>query len=100
MLGEYLVEHRATVRAVAAQYLISKSTVHKDVTDRLKQINPDLYDKVKDILEENKSERHLRGGEATRKKYLARNSKSHPSQRWEEERPLILNRSATSDFSK
>ena len=76
MLGEYLVEHRATVRAVAAQYLISKSTVHKDVTDRLKQINPDLYAQVKDILEENKSERHLRGGEATRKKYLARNPKS------------------------
>ena len=72
VLGEYLVENRATVRAVAAHYLISKSTVHKDVTDRLSYINPGLYSLVKSILEENKSERHLRGGEATRIKYLSR----------------------------
>ena len=101
-LGEYLVEHRTTVRAVAAQYLISKSTVHKDITERLKRINPDLYAQVKDILEENKSERHLRGGEATRKKYLAKSErkKREHIQRCEEESPLILNSSATSDFSK
>ncbi len=70
VLGEYLVEKRATVRAAAAYYLISKSTVHKDVTERLRLVNPSLYLKVKAILEENKSERHLRGGEATRIKYL------------------------------
>lgn len=76
VLGEYLVEHRTTVRAVAAHYLISKSTVHKDVTDRLSYINPGLYALVKAVLEENKSERHLRGGEATRIKYLSRRKKS------------------------
>ena len=99
ILGEYLVEHRTTVRAVAAQYLISKSTVHKDVTERLKRIDPALYAQVKEVLEENKSERHLRGGEATRKKYLCKH-KPCKSQRWEAESPLILNKSATSDFSK
>lgn len=70
ILGEYLVENRATVRAVAAHFSISKSTVHKDVTERLYQKNPALYTAVKEILDENKSERHLRGGEATRIKYL------------------------------
>ena len=72
VLGEYLVEHRATVRAAAAHYSISKSTVHKDVTERLKKVNPGLFALVKDVLDENKSERHLRGGEATRMKYLVR----------------------------
>ena len=71
VLGEYLVEHRTTVRAVAAHYLISKSTVHKDVTERLSYINPGLYALVKEVLEINKSQRHLRGGEATRIKYLS-----------------------------
>ncbi len=70
-LGEYLVEHRTTVRAVAAHYLISKSTVHKDITERLAYINPGLYALVKEVLEINKSQRHLRGGEATRIKYLS-----------------------------
>lgn len=70
VLGEYLVENRATVRAVATQFGISKSTVHKDVTERLYQKNAALYAAVKEILDENKSERHLRGGEATRIKYL------------------------------
>ena len=70
LLGEYLVEHRATVRAVASHFSVSKSTVHKDVTERLSQKNPALYAAVKEILDENKSERHLRGGEATRMKYL------------------------------
>ena len=70
ILGDYLVENRATVRAVAAHFSISKSTVHKDVTERLYQKNPALYAAVKEILDENKSERHLRGGEATRIKYL------------------------------
>jgi putative DeoR family transcriptional regulator (stage III sporulation protein D) len=75
VLGEYLVENRATVRHVALHFSISKSTVHKDVTAKLKKINPGLYALVKEILEQNKSERHLRGGEATRQKYLKRPSK-------------------------
>ena len=70
ILGEYLVEHRATVRAVANRFFISKSTVHKDVTERLPHVNPGLFTLVKSVLDENKSERHLRGGEATRVKYL------------------------------
>ena len=70
VLGEYLVKNRATVRSVAAKFGISKSTVHKDVTERLYQKNAALYAAVKEILDENKSERHLRGGEATRMKYL------------------------------
>ena len=70
ILGEYLVENRATVRAVATRFGVSKSTVHKDVTERLCQKNATLYAAVKEILDENKSERHLRGGEATRIKYL------------------------------
>ena len=75
VLGEYLVENRATVRAVAVQFGISKSTVHKDVTERLCQANAALYAAVKEILDENKSERHLRGGEATRIKYLKKRDK-------------------------
>lgn len=69
VLANYLVENKATVRAVAGKFGISKSTVHKDVTQTLKHVNPALYQQVKDILEINKQERHLRGGEATRKKY-------------------------------
>ena len=70
VLGDYLVANRATVRATASHFGISKSTVHKDVSERLYQKNPALYAAVKEILDENKSERHLRGGEATRIKYL------------------------------
>ncbi len=68
-LGEYIKEHRATVRSTAGVFHISKSTVHKDVTERLKSRDPELYKEVKKILEINKSERHIRGGLATRKKY-------------------------------
>ena len=68
-LGEYIVKTGATVRAAASIFKISKSTVHKDVTERLKVRNPELYREVKKILEINKSERHIRGGMATRKKY-------------------------------
>ena len=74
MLGRYLVEHRSTVRAAANEFGISKSTVHKDVTQILRGVDVDLYCKVKEILELNKSERHLRGGEATRKKYVKNES--------------------------
>jgi putative DeoR family transcriptional regulator (stage III sporulation protein D) len=69
VLGEYIAVHGATVRDAARIFGISKSTVHKDVTNELPQINPELGERVRAILEINKSERHLRGGEATRKKY-------------------------------
>ncbi len=69
-LGEYIVENKDTVRRTAAKFGISKSTVHKDVTDRLKNISPALYHEVGLVLEQNKQERHMRGGEATKLKYL------------------------------
>lgn len=69
-LGEHIVENKDTVRRTAAKFGISKSTVHKDVTDRLKAINPYLYREVSLVLEQNKQERHMRGGEATKMKYL------------------------------
>ncbi len=72
ILAEYLIERECTVRAVARVFAVSKSTVHKDVTAKLMTVNPDLYDRVKKVLDQNKSERHLRGGEATRIKYLQR----------------------------
>jgi putative DeoR family transcriptional regulator (stage III sporulation protein D) len=65
----YIVEHRATVREAAKALCIGKSTVHKDVTERLKTINPGLYRSVRDVLNVNKAERHLRGGRATHDKY-------------------------------
>jgi len=71
-LGEYIVESKDTVRKTAAKFGISKSTVHKDVTERLKHINPPLYREVALVLEQNKQERHMRGGEATRQKYIQR----------------------------
>lgn len=70
MLALYLVENNATVRSVATHFGISKSTVHKDVTQNLKSVNPSLYYEAKRVLEKNKEERHIRGGEATKKKYL------------------------------
>jgi putative DeoR family transcriptional regulator (stage III sporulation protein D) len=69
ILGEYIIDTGATVRATAKVFKISKSTVHKDVTKKLKYENAALYRNVKKILEKNKSERHIRGGMATRKKY-------------------------------
>lgn len=68
-LGNYFVENRATIRATAKKYEISKSTVHKDLTDRLFYADRGLYYKVKELLQYNKSQRHIRGGLATRKKY-------------------------------
>lgn len=70
VLAEYVIENSATVRSTAAHYGISKSTVHKDLAYKLKYYNKTLYQSVKEILDINKSERHLRGGEATRQKYL------------------------------
>ena len=68
--AEYVIETGATVRQTASHFGISKSTVHKDLSMKLKYINKNQYNLVKDILELNKSERHIRGGEATKKKYL------------------------------
>lgn len=69
-LAHYIIETKETVRATAKTFGISKSTVHKDVSERLLKINPALAVEVRKILEENKSERHIRGGMATKMKYL------------------------------
>ncbi len=74
-LAEYLIEHKSTVRATAKYFGISKSTVHKDLSERLPHINTALYTKAKDILAINKAERHLRGGQATKIKYRALKSR-------------------------
>ncbi len=68
-LAEYIIENRATVRAAARRFCVSKSTVHKDLSERLQTVDPGLYQEVKRVLEFNKAERHIRGGLATRKKY-------------------------------
>ena len=69
-LGEYIAENNATVRAAAKKFGISKSTVHKDVTERLKHENTALFERVRAVMDKNKAERHVRGGEATKQKYL------------------------------
>ncbi len=71
-IANYIIEENATVRQTAKQFGISKSTVHKDVTDRLQQINPGLAKQARQVLDVNKSERHIRGGLATKEKYLHR----------------------------
>ncbi len=68
-LGEYIVRNKATVRAAAEIFGISKSTVHTDVTGRLKNLDPHLYISVREVLEINKAQRHIRGGLATKEKY-------------------------------
>ena len=68
-LAVYIIENRTTIRAAAKQFGISKSTVHKDLTQRLRHCNAGLYRQVKEVLEINKAERHIRGGLATKKKY-------------------------------
>lgn len=73
-IANYIIENNATVRQAAKQFGISKSTVHKDVTERLQQINPSLAGEARKILDVNKSERHIRGGMATREKYLHRHA--------------------------
>ena len=67
-LGEYILQNNATVRAAAKRFHISKSTVHKDVAERLQTVNPQLYGQVRHVLEVNKAQRHIRGGQATRRK--------------------------------
>lgn len=68
-LASYLIDNRTTVRDAAARFGISKSTVHKDLTERLQRVNPGLYAQVRQLLDWNKSQRHIRGGLATRRKY-------------------------------
>lgn len=68
MLGQYITENACTVRAAAKRFSLGKSTVHKDVTEHLKHVDFDLYEKVRKVLDYNLSVRHLRGGEATRLK--------------------------------
>ena len=69
LLGEYIVQHSATVRSTAAVFGLSKSTVHKDVSTRLRTVSPGLFIQVRAVLARNKAERHLRGGAATRRKF-------------------------------
>ena len=76
MLGKYIVETGSTVRFAAQKFSVSKSTVHTDVSQRLKYIDKDLFDNVRKVLDENKSQRHIRGGMATKEKYLMAKKKS------------------------
>ena len=73
VLGEYLIQNQATVRSAAAIYGVSKSTVHKDVTQTLRFVNKHLFEEVQKVLIKNKQERHIRGGQATRMKYCEKN---------------------------
>lgn len=68
-LAQYIIEQDTTVRQAAKRFGVSKSTVHKDVTQRLRQLSPTLHQQVKEVLERNKQERHIRGGMATKEKY-------------------------------
>ncbi|NLW23191.1 MAG: sporulation transcriptional regulator SpoIIID [Tissierellia bacterium] len=72
-IAKYIIKEKATVRQAAGVFGVSKSTVHKDVTERLPKINPLIADMVKQVLEQNKAERHIRGGKATKLKYKAIN---------------------------
>ena len=75
-LAVYMIETGATVRSAAARFGISKSTVHKDITERLKRVDKATYEQVRKLLDVNKAQRHLRGGEATRRKYRQDKSKA------------------------
>ena len=74
-LAVYLIERRTTIRDADKHFSVSKSTVHKDLSERLKEIDRSLYVQVKEILEQNKAERHLRGGDATKRKYQKQRAK-------------------------
>ncbi len=79
-IGICIIETKQTVRTIAKEFGVSKSTVHKDLTERLPEINPDLANQVKHILDYHKSIRHLRGGEATKIKYRQNRSVYHPEE--------------------
>ena len=74
-LAVYLIERRTTIRDAAKHFSVSNSTVHKDLSERIREIDRSLYVQVKEILEQNKAERHLRGGDATRRKYQKQRAK-------------------------
>lgn len=76
-LAQYIIENRTTVRAAAQKFGISKSTVHKDISERLPQFNRSLYMQVKEVLDVNKAQRHIRGGIATREKYRGLQASHH-----------------------
>ena len=82
-LAVYIIENQTTVRAAAKVFGVSKSTVHKDLTERLPHVNPGLYQQVRVLLDLNKAERHIRGGLATRRKYKREQGekKCHPERR-------------------
>ena len=75
-LAQYIIENKATVRLTAGNFGVSKSTVHKDISERLPRINKSLWEQAKAVLEENKAERHIRGGLATKNKYAMKKEKS------------------------
>ena len=75
-LAEYIIENKATVRQTAKKFGVSKSTVHKDISERLPRLNRNLSAQAKAVLEENKAERHIRGGMATKNKYALRNNRT------------------------
>lgn len=70
-VADYMIETKATVRQAAKEFKISKSTVHKDLSERIAELNPEKARQVRSVLQENMAERHIRGGEATRNKYTA-----------------------------
>ena len=70
LLAQYIIDSKDTVRGAAKKFGVSKSTVHKDVSERLKEVSPSLYEEVRKVLDENKAERHIRGGMATKLKYI------------------------------
>ena len=76
-LARYIIENKCTVRTAAKHFGISKSTVHKDLTERLPGIRRDLFKSVREVLDENREERHIRGGQATKEKYLKRQMKTN-----------------------
>lgn len=90
-LALYMIENQSTVRATAIHFGISKSTVHKDVTKILKNCNRSLYEQVSELLTKNKLERHLRGGEATKRKYEIKRKRSDPQNSSESSHPEKAN---------
>jgi len=74
-VANYIIRYNATVRQTAKLFGVSKSTIHKDITDRVEKLDPDLAKSVRQVLEVNKAERHIRGGLATKEKYLKKNKK-------------------------
>lgn len=88
-IGRYLVETRSTVRAIAKEFGVSKSTVHKDLTERLPEVNPELAKEAKEILEYHKSIRHIRGGEATKEKYKGESRRTRLKKRSKPVLPMV-----------